>query len=341
MPHEEGNTPSPFTDGSVDVITGELLLPGAAKITTLAASPAPMPGTCQAKLSTAELHTYLNPRTFQTVAGVYWKSVGFRHPVTSEYVHMGQVELLWPDAHRYRHAARTIEASFIRFKKGRQHKLAALKFALDDRAVYDELSRANLVNTVKYSAVAELLWPFVVPAEGNPSSIAGKALLYASKIRHGWLHNSWASVGTFDGHYNGYCWGDFEAELWWLNSHSAAIDKYAAEGTHPTRHLTWHLTRQRGVYGYAKDSSISRNLNRLLDAVTCYAYWSTIRQHEIAGTVLMRNRLTVAIGQDACTRNTLGSMACLPPELLQMVLNQFHSIDTKEYDEDHISHICD
>jgi len=82
-----------------------------------------------------------------------------------------------------------------------------------------------------------------------------------------------------------------------------------------------HVTRGDLRYHgrYATDISVSRNLNRLLDAVTCFAYWTTIRQHELAGALILRNRLNAAIAGGMTTRVMLGTMAWLPPELLQVI----------------------
>ena len=120
----------------------------------------------------------------------------------------------------------------------------ALKQTLDKRAVYDEDSAANLLNAAKYSAVADLLWPFIVPAQGHPSSIAGTALLCAKKLWHRWSFDGWVGIpisDTVSGWYN--CWHhNFSPELWWLMKHASAIDCYAADGTHPASHLFDHVT---------------------------------------------------------------------------------------------------
>ena len=77
----------------------------------------------------------------------------------------------------------------------------------------------------------------------------------------------------------------YSPELLWLMQHASAIDCYAADGTRPAGHLFDHVTRGDLMYHsrYAADISVSRNLNRLLDAVTCFAYWTTMKQHELAG----------------------------------------------------------
>ena len=189
--------------------------------------------------------------------------------------------------------------------------------------MYDENSAANLLNAAKCSAVADLLWPFIVPAQSRPSSIAGKALLYAKKLWHHWSSNGWASIQTSDA-VGGFCskWYDeYPYELLWLMKHASAIGCYAADGTHPASHLFVHVSRWDMMYcgGLATDISVSRNLNRLLDAATCFAYWTTIRQHELAGALILRNRLNAAIAGGATTRVMLLSMARLPPELLQVI----------------------
>ena len=171
--------------------------------------------------------------------------------------------------------------------------------------------------------MADLLWPFIIPAQVYPSSIAGKALLYAKKLQHDWSFTGWASVQVSDAwsvfyrswHHN------FSPELCWLIKHASAVDCYAADGTHPASHLFDRVTRRDLRYHgrYATDISVSRNLNRLLDAVTCFAYWTTIRQHELAGVLILRNRLNAAVAGGMTTRVKLGSMACLPPELLQVI----------------------
>ena len=103
--------------------------------------------------------------------------------------------------------------------------------------------------------------------------------------------------------------------------HASAIDCYAADGTHPAGHLFDHVTRGDLMYHsrYATDISVSRNLNRLLDAVTCFAYWTTIKQHELAGALILRNGLNAALAGGTTTRVMLGSMARLPPELPQVI----------------------
>lgn len=228
--------------------------------------------------------------------------------------------LLWPDVLKLRRAIRVIEAQYMKYKAAKRQKLVALKQTLDKRAVYNENSAAALLNTAKYSDVADLLWCFIVPATGQPSSVAGKALLYAKKVQHGWLVEGWADV-TGGNSYLGVRLGKYTHDLTWLIGKASSIDKYAAAGTNPTRNLIRHLTCRVG----SRDISTSRNLNRLLDAATCFAYWTTIRQHELAGTLLMCNRLHAAIGSDTGTRSTLGSLACLQPELLQIVLSHLKS----------------
>ena len=113
-------------------------------------------------------------------------------------------------------------------------------------------------------------------------------------------------------------------ELLWLMQHASAIDCYAADGrhaVHPAGHLFDHVTCCDRMYHsrYATGISVSRNLNRLLDAVTCFAYWTTIRQHKLAVALILRNRLNAAIADGTTTRVMLGSMARLPPELLQVI----------------------
>ncbi len=317
----------PVRNGSVDVITWDLLLPGAAKITSAVPSsalPLLAPGTCRANADAAEVSIYLNPETFCKIAGEFWRTIGFRHPITKELAYKEQVTLLWPNDQRYRRAAHHIEAKYLEYQANKRYKLVALKQTLDKRAVYDENSAANLLNAAKYSAVADLLWPFIVPAQGRPSSIAGKALLYAKKLWHDWSFNGWVSIQSNDamsGFYN-CCSDKYSPELRWLLEHASAIDHYAADSTHPATHLFDHVTRWDLMYhgGYATDISVSRNLNRLLDAVTCFAYWTTIRQHELAGALILRNRLNAAIAEGTTTRVLLGSMARLPPELLQVIV---------------------
>ena len=107
--------------------------------------------------------------------------------------------LLWPNNQRYCQAAHHIEAKYIQYKANKRYKLVALKQTLEKRAVYDENSAANLLNAAKYSAVADLPWPFIVPAQGRPSSIAGIALLYARKLWHNWSFNGWLSIQMNDG----------------------------------------------------------------------------------------------------------------------------------------------
>ncbi|DBA88428.1 TPA: hypothetical protein ACH3X2_004918 [Trebouxia sp. C0005] len=317
----------PLRNGSVDVITWDLLLPGAAKITSSLPSfefPLLAPGTCRA--DGAELSIYLNPETFCKVAGEFWRTIGFRHPITKEIAYKEQVTLLWPSDQRYCRAAHHIEAKYIQYKANKRHKLVALKQTLDKRAVYDDNSAANLLNAAKYSAVGDLLWPFIVPAQDSPSSIAGKALLYAKKLWHHWTFNGWVGIQVSDAMSGFYLpWScAYPPELVWLMEHAAAIDRYAADGTHPARNLFVHVTRWDLMYygGLATDISVSRNLNRLLDAVTCFAYWNTIRQHELAGALILRNRLNAAVAGGTTTRDILGSMARLPPELLQVIAGQ-------------------
>ena len=326
MSSESEVATDPLRNGSMDVITWDLLLPGAAKITSSLPSfafPLLAPGTCRANADAAEVSFYLNPETFCKIAGEFWRTIGFRHPITKELAYKEQVTLLWPNTHRYCQAAHHIEAKYIQYKANKRYKLVALKQTLDKRAVYDENSAANLLNAAKYSAVADLLWPFIVPAQGRPSSIAGTALLYAKKLWHCWSFNGWMSIQISDamnGWYN--CWHhNFSPELRWLMKHASAIDCYAADGTHPASHLFDHVTRCDLIYHgrYATDISVSRNLNRLLDAVTCFAYWTTIRQHELAGALILRNRLNAAIAGGSTTRVMLGSLARLPPELLQVI----------------------
>ena len=318
----EDTESDPFVNGTADVITWDLLLPGAAKITTLAPVPLSTPATHQSTPCAAEVCIYLNPDTLYAVAGKHWKSAGFRHPLTSESVHSAQVTLLWPDVLKFRHAVRLIEAQYLRYKAAKRQKLVALKQTLDKRVVYNENSAAALLNTAKFSDVADLLWCFIVPATGQPNNVAGKALLYAKKVQHSWLVEGWADV-TGGNSYLGVRLGKYRHELTWLIGKASDIDKYAADGTNPTRNLVRHLTCRVG----ARDISTSRNLNRLLDAATCFAYWTTIRQHELAGTLLMCNRFCAAIASDTCTRSTLGSLACLHPELLQIVLSHLKSSD--------------
>ena len=65
----------------------------------------------------------------------------------------------------------------------------------------------------------------------------------------------------------------------------------------PTWDLIQHMTGQLGVSDYVLDTS---ELIRLSDAVTRYAYWITIRQHELAGALMMHKRLQAAIVHRAC-----------------------------------------
>ena len=44
-----------------------------------------------------------------------------------------------------------------------------------------------------------------------------------------------------------------------------------------------------------------------------------MKQHELAGALILRNRLNAAIAGGTTTRVMLGSMARLPPELLQVI----------------------
>ncbi len=326
MSSESEMATDPLRNGSVDVITWDLLLPGAAKITSSLPSfafPLLAPGTCRANADAAEVSIYLNPETFCKIAGEFWRTIGFRHPITKELAYKEQVTMLWPNDQRYCRAAHHIEAKYVQYQANKRYKLVALKQTLDKRAVYDQNSAANLLNAAKYSAVADLLWPFIVPAQGCPSSIAGRALLYAKKLWHDWSFNGWLSVQISDassGFYNH--WHDkYSLELRWLMEHASAIDCYAADGTHPASHLFIHVTRWDLIYhgGLATDISVSRNLYRLLDAVTCFAYWTTIRQHELAGALILRNRLNAAVAGGTSTRVMLGSMARLPPELLQVI----------------------
>ncbi len=326
MSPESEMAADPLRNGSVDVITWDLLLPGAAKITSSLPSfacPLPAPGTCRANADAADFSIYLNPETFCEIAGEFWRTIGFRHPITKELAYKEQVTLLWPNDQRYCRAAHHIEAKYIQYKANKRCKLVALKQTLDKRAVYDENSAANLLNAAKYSAVADLLWPFIIPAQGYPSSIAGKALLYAKKLWHYWSFNGWMSIQISDARIGFYsCWHPtYSPELQWLMKHASAIDCYAADGTHPASHLFDHVSRWDLMYhgGLAADISVSRNLNRLLDAATCFAYWTTIRQHELAGALILRNRLNAAVAGGTTSRVMLGSMARLPPELLQVI----------------------
>ena len=279
--------------------------------------------------------------TFCKTAGEFWRTIGFRHLITKEVAYKEQVMLLWPNDQRYCRASHHIEAKYIQYKANKRYKLGALKQTLDKRAVYDKNSAANLLNVAKYSAVASLLWLFIVPAQGCPSSIAGKALLSANIFWHHWSFNGCLSspVASLDAQsFNGWVniqisdamsefynrwYGEYSPEVWWLMKHASAIDCYAADGTHPADHLSDHVTRGDLMYhgGLATDISVSvnRNLNRLLDAVTCFAYWTTIRQHELADALILRNRLSAAIAGGTTTRVMSGSLARLPPELLQII----------------------
>ena len=309
---------NPLCNGSVDVVTRDLLQPGAAKITGLAsvAQPWITPGSCQSEAGAAQVCVYTSPRTFYKVAGQYWKSTGFTHPVTGEFVLTAQVQFIWPEVQTYSRAARFIEARYIQYKVAKRQKLVALKHTLHKRAVYDKVEAANLPATAKYTTAADMLWHFIIPAKGHPSSIAGNALLYAKTVQSGWLNENWGDV-TVRRPLHSLSWGQHDFELWWLNSHSACIDSYAAAGTSPTRDFTSHLTRQLGESNYEQDTT---KLNCLLDVVTCYAYWTTIKQHELAGTLMMHNRSQAAIDSDSCTQGALGSLAYMQPELLQVIL---------------------
>lgn len=114
-------------DATVDVVTWDLLQPGSTEITTLAsvAQPWLTADNHQAKADGAEVCIYLNPYTsihipesmylnlksIYAVASQCWKSTGFMHPVTGEFVHKAQVPFIWPEAQAHCRAARFIEAS--------------------------------------------------------------------------------------------------------------------------------------------------------------------------------------------------------------------------------------
>ena len=81
------------------------------------------------------------------------------------------------------------QARYIQYKLANRQKLVALKHTLPKRAAYDDNEAAKLHDTAKYTAVADLLWQFINPAERQSSSLAGKALLYAKKAQHSWLND--------------------------------------------------------------------------------------------------------------------------------------------------------
>lgn len=78
------------------------------------------------------------------------------------------------------------QARYIQYKSANRQKLVALKHTLPKN---DDNEAAKLHDTAKYTAVADLLWQFINPAERQSSSLAGKALLHAKKAQHSWLND--------------------------------------------------------------------------------------------------------------------------------------------------------
>ena len=204
--------------------------------------------------------------------------------------------------------------------------LAAMRDNVDIRAVYDADSHAALINTGKYAELHDMLWRVFVPKKAKSNArldFAAKALLYTKSVFAVWLHGCITSceVGP---EFPEHCFYEpeyccLEQQRMWLWVHCTEIDRFAAEGTHPARHVRTHhvflpLATQ-------KPTSALRNLHRLKDAVTLAAYWTIMQDYEILGTLLMRQRLQKTICCQGVFGGDVGLLGDIPVACLDNILH--------------------
>lgn len=222
--------------------------------------------------------------------------------------------------------------------------LAARRASTETRATYDTNWHANLINSFKSSQLYEALQDVLTSVpQSNFASVpcvidAVKTLKYATTIYNLWLSDAWSSVfyqvidiGTGCGSWspeNG--WGPFsdyyQTEFEWICSHSQKIDAYAEQGTQPARHVIHNFVEMKEdeEMKYSRrrdDSKILRNLHRFMDAVSLYAYWTTMRAYEMWGEKLLRQRLQVALLDDRYCVEYLGSLSNAPKACLREIAN--------------------
>ncbi len=202
-------------------------------------------------------------------------------------------------------------------------QLAAMRFNIDAKAVYDVNTHGDLINTGKYADLHDTLWQAFVPEKDKINSrldIAASALLYVQTVYDLWLEGGWRQVEWYiidEG--RGYWSGNHSTEFERLSDHHEDIDRYAEEGTAPTRHLNMHFIRQHETPSIC-DTAILRNLHRIRDAATLFAYWTVMRDYEFLGEHMLRRRVEKAVLSSASSCKELGRLSCLPVQVLNHVL---------------------
>ena len=204
-------------------------------------------------------------------------------------------------------------------------QLAAMRFNVDAKAVYDVKTHADLINTGKYADLHATLWQAFVPDNiiiNSRLHIAASALLYVQAVYDLWFDGAWRQVEwsiVYEG--QGYWSGNYQTEFEWLSARCEDIDRYAEEGTAPTGHLTMHfISRHDPDTSPTCDTAVLRNLHRIRDATTLFAYWTVMRDYEILGEHMLRLRVEKAVLSEAPTWNELGRLSCLPVQVLDHVL---------------------
>ena len=175
------------------------------------------------------------------------------------------------------------------------HQLGPMIRNVDAIAVYDAYVYANLIHTGKYANLRDALWQAFVPQVDKMNSqlnLAASALLYVQELYDLWLDGGWwqAHFAKGIGHWQGTNWRTFE----WLRDYCEEVDRYAVEGTAPTRHLIDHFTR-RNPDAASCDAAVLQNLHQVIDAATLFAYWTITKQYTILGEHLLRLRIEKAI----------------------------------------------
>ena len=181
-------------------------------------------------------------------------------------------------------------------------QLAAMRPKVDARAVYDANTHADLKNTGKYADLHAALWQAFVPEVDKLNSrlhAAASALLYVQAVYDLWLDSGWS--------------GNFTFEFQWLREHCEDIDRYAAEGTAPTRHIIKHFIRRRAPdTPPIRDTTVLRNLHRVKDVATLFAYWTIMRDYELLAEHMLKLRIEKAVLAQAACRHDLGVLCCVP-----------------------------
>lgn len=202
-------------------------------------------------------------------------------------------------------------------------ELAKLRYNVDTMATYSSIERHNLINTAKYAQLHAVMLIHFVP-EDNLDNSNSDLLAVAQVLQCAiYVYNKWYSEGRMviklrtdlDSHSNYLIWFEDDEYAATLCQWAEGIDKYAATDSFPTRRLLAHS----GFIGNYSDVQMVRNLNRFMDAVTLFAYWTLIQDFQELGFGLLRNRLRIAIDSHCLGARDLGNLSMLPSECLKKI----------------------